>query len=135
MKVIVKTQDDLRRFIELIKGRKIIQGKKYVAEFRGLREKRGLDQNALFHIWCRVVEQETGQSADDVKDFIKQKYMPSVTRRIFDEDITTWRTRDLTTAEFGDLLDLFQAWAMDFHGILLLTLEDKNFMEFYETYR
>ena len=135
MKLIVRNQDDLNRFITLIKDRTIKPGKKYVAEFRQLSEKRTLDQNALFHLWCNVIEQETGQPADDVKEYIKQKFMPAVTKEIFDLDVPIWRTRDLNTMEFGGLLDNFKGWALDMLGIPLLTLEDKNFMEFYETYR
>ena len=135
MKLIVRNQDDLTRFITLIKDRAIKPGKKYVAEFRQLSEKRTLDQNALFHLWCNVIEQETGQPADDVKEYIKQKFMPAVTKEIFDLDVPIWRTRDLNTMEFGGLLDNFKGWALDMLGIPLLTLEDKNFMEFYETYR
>ena len=135
MKLIVRNQDDLTRFITLIKDRAIKPGKKYVAEFRQLSEKRTLDQNALFHLWCNVIEQETGQPADDVKEYIKQKFMPAVTKEIFDLDVPIWRTRDLNTMEFGGLLDNFKGWALDMLGIPLLTLEDKNFMEFYETYK
>ena len=135
MEIIVKTQDDLQRFVDLVKDRKIKEGRKYRAEFTAILEKRNLSQNALFHLWCSVIEQETGQPFDDVKDFIKKKFMPSITKKIFGEDITIWRTRDLNIAEFGRLLDAFKAWALDDLGILLLTLEDKNFMEFYETYR
>uniref|UniRef100_A0A6M3KE85 NinB protein n=1 Tax=viral metagenome TaxID=1070528 RepID=A0A6M3KE85_9ZZZZ len=135
MKLIVRNQDDLTRFITLIKDRAIKPGKKYVAEFRQLSEKRTLDQNALFHLWCNVIEQETGQPADDVKEYIKQKFMLAVTKEIFDLDVPVWRTRDLNTVEFGVLLDNFKGWALDTLGIPLLTLEDKNFMEFYETYK
>uniref|UniRef100_A0A6M3JL52 NinB protein n=1 Tax=viral metagenome TaxID=1070528 RepID=A0A6M3JL52_9ZZZZ len=135
MKIIVRNQDDLTRFITLIKDRAIKPGKKYVAEFRQLSEKRTLDQNALFHLWCNVIEQETGQPADDVKEYIKQKFMLAVTKEIFDLDVPVWRTRDLNTVEFGVLLDNFKGWALDTLGIPLLTLEDKNFMEFYETYK
>ena len=54
MKLIVRNQDDLNRFITLIKDRTIKPGKKYVAEFRQLSEKRTLDQNALFSfvVYC-----------------------------------------------------------------------------------
>jgi len=135
MKIIVKTQGDLKRFIDLISGRKIIDGKKYRAEFTTLQIKRTLDQNALFHLWCNVVSQETGQPTDDVKEYVKQKFIPETKRKIFDDEITVYRTRDLRISEFGHLLDLFKMWAWDYLGILLLTLEDKNFMEFYETYR
>lgn len=135
MKIIVRNQDDLKRFITRIGNRKIIPGKKYAAEFRQLSEKRSLDQNALFHLWCNVIESETGQSAEDVKEYIKQKFMPAVTRQIFDLNVPIWRTRDLNQSQFSELLDRMKSWALDSLGIMLLTLEDKNFMEFYETYK
>ena len=135
MKVIVKTQDDLNRFILLIKDRIIKPGKKYVAEFRQMQTKRSLDQNALFHLWCHVIEVETGQPAEDVKEYVKWKFMNVVPRYIFDLNITVWRTRDLDQGQFSDVLDKMKSWALDSLGILLLTLEDKNFMEFYETYK
>ena len=135
MKVIVKTQDDLSRFILLIKDRIVKPGKKYVAEFRQMQTKRSLDQNALFHLWCHVIEVETGQPMEDVKEYVKQRFMSAFIKEIFDLDVMIWRTRDLSQAEFSRLLDRMKSWALDSLGILLLTLEDKNFMEFYETYK
>ena len=135
MKVIVKTQDDLSRFILLIKDRIVKPGKKYVAEFRQMQTKRSLDQNALFHLWCHVIEVETGQPMEDVKEYVKQRFMSAFIKEIFDLDVMIWRTRDLSQAEFSRLLDRVKSWALDSLGILLLTLEDKNFMEFYETYK
>ena len=135
MKIIIRNEADKQTFINLIADRKIIEGKKYIGEFKQIQSKRTLDQNALFHLWCNVIESETGQSADDVKEYIKQKFMPAVTKQIFDLDVQIWRTRDLNTLEFYNLLRFFKEWAMDTLGIPLLTLEDRNFMEFYETYR
>jgi len=135
MKIIIRNESDKQAFLNLVVDRKIINGKKYVGEFKEIKPKRTLDQNALFHVWCNVIEVETGQPADDVKEYIKQKYMPAITKQIFDLDIQIWRTRDLNTLEFGLMLDNFKFWALDTLGIPLLTLEDIHFMEFYETYR
>jgi len=135
MKVIVRNQDDLNRFILLIKDRIIKPGKKYVAEFRQIQAKRSLDQNALFHLWCHVIEVETGTSAKRVKDFVKSEFMPTITDEIFGKTIKIQHTSELLKDQFSKLLTDFKDWALDFLGILLLTLEDKNFMEFYETYK
>jgi len=135
MKIIIRNEADKQAFLNLVDDRKIIEGKKYVGEFKEIKPKRTLDQNALLHLWFHVVEVETGQPFSDVKDFVKQRFMPSVTKEIFGFDVQIWHTSKLKIPEFSQLLDLFKAWALDFHGIPLLTLGDIHFMEFYETYK
>lgn len=36
---------------------------------------RSLDQNALFHRWCHVIANETGNEMEDVKAALKDRYL------------------------------------------------------------
>jgi len=142
MKIIVRTQDDLSRFITLIQDCKIVQGKRYSAIFQEIRKKVKFDQHALLNIWCRCLADELEADkaqAGWYKEFYKKIVLPGIAepevKIIKGVRLEKYSTADLNTLQMSQLISFIKQHALDNFNIRLLTLEDKNFMDFYESYR
>jgi len=142
MKIIVRNQDDLTRFITLIQDKIIVYGKKYRAIFEEIRKEKTHGQLSVLHIWFRCLADELeGDKAQAAwyKEYYKQKFLPGIAppevKIIRGVRLEKYSIADLNTLQASQLMTAMQRDARDQFNILLLTLEDKNFMEFYETYK
>lgn len=79
--------------------------------------KRTLDQNALFHPWCKAIAshlQERGAKVSwkMVKELCKAEFGPSVTITVGNKTKTVVKpSSSYTVEEMTDVLNLMQVWA------------------------
>jgi transposase len=55
---------------------KLPENKRYTIEITQKRENRTLDQNALYWLWLTCIEQETGNSKEDIHYYCKDNFLP-----------------------------------------------------------
>lgn len=101
---------------------------------------RTLPQNALFHVYCQEIAEETGQDLETVKSVIKTKYAQKPVldkdgNEMFDPnsgELLTYvpSTADLNTVEMLNLLDNTRMFAWDFFGIILSLPDEQNALKF-----
>jgi len=106
-----------------------------LVECKQYRKKRTLPQNSLLHLWCTCVADETGSTLYDIKEYVRDKWVPEVEYKVFGEA----RTRKLSTAEldtkqFSEVLSAFDA-DVSTEGIRLPYPADQYFEEFYGKYK
>lgn len=73
---------------------------------------RSLPQNAFYWAYLGIIERETGNSAKDLHEFAKRKFLPPRWIKIKGEEIKIpTSTKDLSKIDFGDYLDKICAWS------------------------
>ncbi len=78
-------------------------------------ENRTLSQNNFYWLYLGVIENETGNLADDVHEFAKRKFLTPKFRKVSIGGITTeikipGSTTDLKKGEFSEYIDKISAW-------------------------
>ena len=142
MKVIVKTKSDHDFFVDSIKDRKVVPGKKYRAIYSEIRKKRTYKQNSVLHIWfrCLAIELEGDPAAANwYKEYYKSIVLPGIAepeiKIISGVTLKRYSVADLNTLQESQLMAFMKRDAFDQFGIRLLTQDEKAYDEFYETYR
>ena len=129
-------------------------------ELREIKMKRKLDQNALYWLWLTCIEKETGFKKDQLhvmyrasfllkeesyilgmlkeKSFYRLKeiivqfhYIPQLGEII---DYISRSTTELQVDEFARYLTSIKDHARENFNVILLNLDEKNFIEFYKEY-
>ena len=109
--------------------------KTYKVTITANRVKRSTNQNSLYWLRLSCIEQETGQSKNDLHTFFKSKFLELRLKILFGEDMYSRpSTKELTTSEFTQYLDKMQAFAAMELGIKLPNPEDLHFEQFKEYY-
>lgn len=138
---------------------KLIQ-KVCTIEIKEIKPKRSIDQNSLYWLWLTCIQEETGQDKNELhllyramfltkddnyiisiirpelwqqlkimfNNFKFIKYLPEII------DVISRSTTDLDTKEFTDYLGKIQDHSAINMNVTLLTLSDRNFNDFYNTY-
>lgn len=76
--------------------------------------KRSVEQNAALHGLIRSIANFTGNSVDEIKDYVCETYLGQVTYEFNGEERTrARRTSELSTAECADLISQVQALAAE----------------------
>ncbi|MDR2888169.1 MAG: recombination protein NinB [Bacteroidales bacterium] len=119
---------------------KLADSKKYLVEIKVKREKRTIDQNALYWLWLSCIMSETGNDRDTLHEFFKSRFLEAdnVTVRMLDVlyNVAIPRsTAKLDTKEMTGYLNRIQQFANTDLGIALPTLEDLYWEEFYHQYK
>src|SRR3954451_21381717 len=71
---------------------------------------RSSSQNRYYHLYLGVIERETGQSADEIHEWAKWKFLPPRFVTLNGEETRiAGTTKSLGKAEFGDYLDKISA--------------------------
>lgn len=138
---------------------KLIEKKAYI-EVREVRMKRSLDQNALYWLWLTAIEKETGNNKEVLHllyrslflckpdEYITKIIIPGLWAKIkakiegfvsFDGhhdiiDLISKSTTLLDSKEYTDYLNQIKDHAFVNMNVVLLTLEDENFKDFYREY-
>ena len=142
MRRVIKNKGDLDYFVDSIKDRKVIPGKKYRAEYSEIRRRRTLKMNAVLHIWfrCLAIELEGDPAAANwYKEYYKSVVLPGIAepeiKIIRGVTLKRYSVADLDTLQESQLMSFMKRDALDQFGIRLLTQDEKQFDEFYETYK
>jgi CTP:phosphocholine cytidylyltransferase-like protein len=99
------------------------------------RKVRTVSQNRLERLWLACISFETGNDANELHDYFKEKWIEPKEVIIFEEKKMVYSTRNLNTVQFKYFLDKIQAFVSTELGITLPVPEDKAWDSFYETYR
>lgn len=100
----------------------------YIISIDKAKKRRSSDQNALFHLWCRVIAKDTGASVMDVKDYFKTKFL--MRENPLGGGYIVGSTSSLKVKEFTHFMNEVQAEAASEFGIKLLTPEDLMWEQF-----
>ena len=101
-----------------------------------VKERRSLDQNALYWLWLTCIENEQGQDKDDLHEYFAKKYLPMVEKKVFETIIySKGSTKKLNTAEFKHYLDKIQVFSSSELSISLPNPDDLHFEEFKNHYK
>lgn len=119
-------------------------GKKVWVIIEDYSPKRSLEQNALFHLWCDEISQESGQDLDDVKSTLKtmfaqyplldahgeEQFNPSTGEKLmFVKD-----TSAMSKAEMSDLMEKTQLFALEFWQMELKSENEQSELKFKNNY-
>lgn len=80
------------------------EGKKFAVEM--IKTKRSLSQNNFYHLYLGVIEQETGNSSNDLHEYFKRALLPPKFITVLGKEIKIpSSTTELSKIEFGEYLD------------------------------
>lgn len=86
--------------------------------------KRSLGQNSLFHHWCYVIANSTGDDTESVKAVLKDMYLPIKVATVGNTSrMVRVGTSNLSIAEFAEFMDKVSGFAASQLGITLPTTE------------
>ena len=89
------------------------------------RKNRSLNQNSLLWKWYGEIAQDTGNTADDIHEFCKQKFLAPAFIELNGETKEIRRTTTkLNTKEMSEFMNQVEAWAASELGIALPRPED-----------
>lgn len=71
---------------------------------------RSTSQNRYYHLFLGIIERETGQNADEIREWAKRKFLPARFITVNGEEMRIpGSTRDLDKSGFTDYLDKISA--------------------------
>jgi len=109
--------------------------KKYTVKVTCKRDKRSIDQNALYWLWLTCIEQESGNDKNDLHDHFRTEYIGGEWREVFGSKCFKLKsTTDLDTALFTQYLDKIQIFASTELGVKLPDPKDLEFERFKDYY-
>lgn len=90
-------------------------------------KKRTLDQNSLIHGWFSIIARETGNDPGDVKEALKDMFLPPRFVELNGLTVEVRReTSKLNTKELAEFANRVQAWAAQEFGMVLPTRDDQR---------
>lgn len=107
----------------------------YYFELSKRRKVRTVSQNRLERLWLACIADETGNDSNELHDYFKEKWIEPKEINMFGEKKLVYSTRNLNTIQFKNFLDKIQIFAQTELSIALPIPTDKNWDDFYETYR
>jgi hypothetical protein len=82
-----------------------------------VKARRNLDQNALIHAYFDLLARHTGHTADEVKAYLKQQFLPFVKEGKLGP--IHKGTSELSIGEMAEFITQVQAWAVTELGVIL----------------
>jgi len=104
-------------------------------ELKQIRKKRTVDQNALMWCWLNFIEAETGNDADFMHEWFKEKFCPEKSKTFNGVEIKIKSTKLLDTKEKTDYLEKIKIFMMEKAQIYLMSINDPQFHLFYSQYK
>lgn len=99
---------------------------------------RTVSQNALFHLWIRVIADHVGYTdVESCKTDVKRTILgmkESVNKLTGEVQTIDYRTSDMTTKELSDFMDKLKTWALSDMGIYLPYFGDPGYEEMINQY-
>jgi len=134
--------------------------KKALIEIKEIRVNRSVDANRLYWLWLNCIFKETGMDSEelhilyrcrflqkpseDILKYIKPDLWYEIQKHIFDFqyfaglglliDVISRKSSKLDNKEFSEYLTKIKNHAKASFDVILLTLKDKNFEDFYREY-
>lgn len=100
-KLAIDTPEKWKRYLSGLN-----EGEKLVMEIDKRKKHRSLSQNAYYWLYLEIIENETGNLADDLHEYFKRKFLKPTEKTIMGETIKLpSSTADLDKHDFGEYLD------------------------------
>ncbi len=100
-KIALSTPESYKRYLSGFD-----EGTKMVVDIEKKKNKRSLSQNAFYFLYLGVIENETGNTVDDLHELFKRKFLKPVEKTIMGENIRLPNsTKNLSKHEFSEYLD------------------------------
>jgi len=110
--IVIHTDAERERAIEFI--RVLAPGKKWKVTISQYRKQRSLGQNALWHKWFGIIADETGDTAESVKEDMIDRFSPRIENKLQAGRMRPKRTHEFTTAEGAEFTERVYALAAEF---------------------
>ena len=134
MKFTIRRQEDKQAVMSYLE--KLPTDKPYFAEIKQIRRRRTIDQNSLYWLWLKCLQDETGEDKDRLHEYFKARYLGISTVEVFGVDVQmSASTTKLDTKEMTHYLDRIQQFALMDLGIALPNPSDLYWEQFYEKYK
>lgn len=100
-KLAIETPESYKRYLSGFD-----EGTKMVLDIEKKKNKRSLSQNAFYFLYLGVIENETGNTVDDLHELFKRKFLKPVEKTIMGQQIRLPNsTTNLSKHEFSEYLD------------------------------
>ncbi len=132
MKKLLKSEYERELIIGQIK--RLDLSLSYYVDISRKKQIRTIPQNKLYRLWLGCIAYETGNDADELHDFFKEKYLEPEIKTIFGQQVKRYTTTTLNTIQFKNYLDKIQVFAARELSITLPDPESKYWEEFLEYY-
>lgn len=133
MKFEIRTEDDRQRAIACLN--KLDLKKPVVFEVRPVVKHRSKNQSSLYWVWLHAIADQTGNSAEDLHEYFKEKYLPKIFVETTLGGIHKVRsTTELTTEEFNEYLGKIYLEVTSGGYAEVYYPEDALYPSFYEHY-
>ena len=134
MKFTIRRQEDKQAVMSYLE--KLPTDKPYFAEIKQIRHRRTIDQNSLYWLWLKCLQDETGEDKDRLHEYFKARYLGISTVEVFGVDVQmSASTTKLDTKEMTHYLDRIQQFALTDLGIALPNPSDLYWEQFYQKYK
>jgi hypothetical protein len=101
--------------------------KKWVVTIKRYRKPRSLSQNALLHSWIDIIADHTGHDQDEIKGFLKDKFLPLVEINLGKRArLVRASTARLATEEMSKFMDKIYAFAATDLGLTLPSPQERT---------
>jgi hypothetical protein len=133
MRVIVNSEQARKEFVRRIEQIDL-KGRMFTAEFKLFRRQRSLKQNKLYWMWLHCIRDDTGNDPKDLHEYFSKKYLPWVSKRVFEEEVTRrLSTAQLDSKQFTEYLERIKMEMLN-QGIFLPEPGEQGFDDFYARY-
>nr|DAX41377.1 MAG TPA: protein NinB [Caudoviricetes sp.] len=134
MKFTIRRQEDKQAVQSYLE--KLPTDKPYFAEIKQIRRRRTIDQNSLYWLWLKCLQDETGEDKERLHEYFKARYLGVSTVEVFGVDVQmSASTTKLNTKEMTHYLDRIQQFALADLGIALPNPSDLHWEQFYQKYK
>lgn len=120
-------QDEIRRGNAVQYLQALNLSKPWSVEIKEFRKNRSNSQNSLYWKWLSEIEQETGNSRDDLHEIFKRMFLGTETKTLMGKNVEVTRsTTRLNTKEFTEYLNSIEHYMADM-GITLSHPDDYRY--------
>ena len=134
MKFTIRRQEDKQAVMSYLE--KLPTDRPYFAEIKQIRRRRTIDQNSLYWLWLKCLQDETGEDKERLHEYFKARYLGVSTVEVFGVDVQmSASTTKLDTKEMTHYLDRIQQFALVDLGIALPNPSDLYWEQFYQKYK
>ena len=134
MKFTIRRQEDKQVVMSYLE--KLPTDKPYYKSINHITIKKNIDQNSLYWLWLKCLQDETGEDKERLHEYFKARYLGVSTVEVFGVDVQmSASTTKLDTKEMTHYLDRIQQFALADLGIALPNPSDLYWEQFYQKYK
>ena len=129
-----KLSSELDRTMVIAQIKRLDLSRSYSVDISEKKRIRTIPQNRLYRLYLVCIGFETGNDADDLHVFFKEKYLEPIIKTVFGQEIKTYTTTNLNTIQFKNYLEKIRIFSSMELSITLPDPESMYWDEFVEYY-